>query len=197
MDNNTKPYIIDGKFDKRAYDKWYYQKNKNKWYKYDRKEYNKEWYEKNKEYYQKRYIENKESISERQKKYKKENKDKINKLSQKWRDNNREKFRESCKKYKLKNKANITKHNIKRLKGLKYATPSWADMNYMNDVYSNCREANELFASLGLNSWKMQVDHIHPLKSDFVCGLHNEFNLQVISAKENLQKRNKFYPDYI
>ena len=187
-----KPYIIDGKFDRNSYQRWYYQQNKNNWYKYDRNEYNKKWYEKNKEFYQKRYKENKEEILKKQKKWAQENKDIVNQKSQEWRDKNREKFRESCQKSKQKNKATVEKNNIRRLRGLEYSTPSWADINYMNGVYSNCKEANILFKSLGLNSWKMQVDHIHPLKNKLVCGLHNQFNLQVISAKENLQKSNEF-----
>lgn len=198
MDNTQeKPYIIDGKFNRKAYQRWYYHQKKDNWYKYDRSEYQKKWYEENKEFYQKRYKENKEEILKKQKKWAQENKDIVNKISQKWRDNNRDKFRESCKKSKEKNKARIVKNNIKRLKNLEYATPKWADINYMNDVYSNCAEANKMFLSLGLNSWKMHVDHIDPLKSDFVCGLHNQFNLQVISAKENLKKHNKFYPNYL
>lgn len=195
--SEEKPFIIDGKFDRNAYQRWYYHQNKNNWYKYDRKEYQKKWYENNKEYHQKRYLSNKEQVCKRNKEWAQNNKEERNKMSQKWRDENRKKFRESCKKSKEKNKAKVIEHNIKRLKGLKHSTPKWADINYMNDVYSNCREANNLFESLGLNSWKMQVDHIHPLKNELICGLHNQFNLQVISAQENLKKSNKFYPDFI
>ena len=38
---------------------------------------------------------------------------------------------------------------------------------------------------------KHEVDHIIPLQSPFVCGLHVEYNLQVITAKMNRSKGNK------
>lgn len=39
------------------------------------------------------------------------------------------------------------------------------------------------------------VDHVVPLRSAKVCGLHNAYNLAVIPAVENMSKGNRWWPD--
>jgi hypothetical protein len=49
------------------------------------------------------------------------------------------------------------------------------------------KELYALARKLGLT-----VDHIVPLNHPRVCGLHNIFNLQLLSLEENIKKRNHF-----
>jgi 5-methylcytosine-specific restriction endonuclease McrA len=39
---------------------------------------------------------------------------------------------------------------------------------------------------------KHNVDHIVPIVHPLVCGLHNEFNLQVLTRDDNIRKSNEF-----
>lgn len=45
------------------------------------------------------------------------------------------------------------------------------------------------------NSNGMELDHIVPLKSDFVCGLHWHGNIQLLSMSENRKKNNRYWPN--
>jgi hypothetical protein len=68
------------------------------------------------------------------------------------------------------------------------ATPKWANLQAIKEIYRECQRLNR---KTGI---KHHVDHIIPLKNDLVCGLHVENNLQIITAKENFSKGNKFTP---
>lgn len=63
------------------------------------------------------------------------------------------------------------------------AIPKWADVDAIQDVY---KEAAYM---------QMEVDHIVPLQSPFVCGLHVEHNLQLLTKSENSRKGNRYWPD--
>ena len=88
--------------------------------------------------------------------------------------------------------ANKSVHNRiqadRRARKLK-ATPTWADRKYIALFYELARLESE---RLGV---EVHVDHIVPLKSSRVCGLHCEHNLQLLVASENLKKSNRVWPD--
>jgi hypothetical protein len=94
-------------------------------------------------------------------------------------------------KHYLENKAAYLFRSSSYKKHVRRATPSWADLEYIRDIYLNVKEAENLFREAGLN-WKFHVDHIIPLRGKLVSGLHVEDNLQVLSATENLSKNNRY-----
>ena len=80
------------------------------------------------------------------------------------------------------------KRSIRYYKKLYQAWPDWADETKMAAIYKECKRLRKR----GLD---YTVDHIVPISHPHVCGLHNEFNLQILSAIENGQKSNNQWPD--
>lgn len=69
------------------------------------------------------------------------------------------------------------------------ATPKWADKGEIKRIYKRSRQ---LTIETGVQH---HVDHIVPLKSKFVCGLHVPANLEPIPATANKAKSNLYWPD--
>lgn len=68
------------------------------------------------------------------------------------------------------------------------ATPSWANKEHMESLY--------LIASINRQEgYDLHIDHIVPLQSALVCGLHCEANLQLLPASDNISKGNRWWPD--
>lgn len=88
------------------------------------------------------------------------------------------------KKYPDRAAANSGKRRAAKLK----ATPVWANQAKIAEFYT---AAN--FLGMVTGEW-YHVDHIVPLAGKTVCGLHNEFNLQVLPGVENMKKGNRTWP---
>lgn len=69
------------------------------------------------------------------------------------------------------------------------AYPAWADDKAIRGFYAMARRAT---ATTGVLH---HVDHIVPIRSHIVCGLHCEANLQVIPWRDNIAKGNRRWPD--
>lgn len=70
-----------------------------------------------------------------------------------------------------------------------FITPPWSSTEQINDFYQMAKDLTDM---LGIAH---HVDHIVPLQSPIVCGLHSHTNLRVIPALMNISKGNRHWPD--
>ncbi len=121
-----------------------------------------------------RYPRRRQKILEYQKQYAAKNRSKINAASRRWAVRHPENRRAHCR----------TRQAMKR-----QSIPLWADFERIKSIYAQARDLEDRTGE------KYEIDHIVPIKSDIVCGLHCEANLAVLKASENREKGNRTWPD--
>lgn len=75
----------------------------------------------------------------------------------------------------------VNAHTAARFAAKLRAAPVWADKARIKRIYAEARARG------------MHVDHIIPLRSPIVCGLHVENNLQLLPPLENIRKGNRLH----
>lgn len=160
-------------------------------------------YQANREEIAAQYQANREELVARKARYAKDNPEKIKASSDKYRQANAKKIavRQAAYAKSLPpskrveyatqraeyNKANphpIAALSAKRRAAKLQATPSWADIAAIKAIYEQCAEKTKT------SGIKHAVDHVYPLTSTEVCGLHVAANLQILTKSENSRKKN-------
>jgi hypothetical protein len=132
-----------------------------------------------------KYYANRDAIRAERKRWAKENPEKITAWNKLRRQRHGDKIRAKRRQHYRENQAIYVANARKREKRVARATPSWADLKAIERFYV---EAARLTKETGI---KHHVDHIYPIRSKIMCGLHVEGNLQVLPAAINLLKSNR------
>lgn len=106
-----------------------------------------------------------------------------------WRAANKAKVKEYNADYLQSNRAAQNARVMQRHAAKRNAVPGWANKERMAEIYAR---AARVSMELGQ---RFDVDHIVPLQSQLVCGLHVEANLQILDYQSNLRKGNRVWPD--
>ena len=138
---------------------------------------------------QKSYLKRRERILAQKRKYYEQNRSKLIVEHRQWYSRNQKANSARMLIWQRNNRALCTSYAIKRRAVKKNATPQWANHFFIHQIYDLARRRTQVTGII----WN--VDHIVPLTSPLVCGLHVEHNLRVIPASKNKSKGNYHWPD--
>ncbi len=129
-----------------------------------------------------------EKESERWKAYYRKNREKLKDRWRKWESANPEKAKALVLEYEKGNQGKKRAKDARVRTAKRNRYPAWANAEAIEAIYQKACILTEETGILYV------VDHIIPLKNEYVCGLHIESNLRVVSELENLKKFNHFVP---
>lgn len=122
-------------------------------------------------------------------KWLKNNPEKRKAVAARWVRDNPEKQRDCAEAWRKSNMAKMAAVVARRRARQLQATPAWANEFFIEEAYELAKLRTEV------TGFRWEVDHIVPLVSKKVCGLHTEQNLQVVPRKVNRSKNNRYWPD--
>lgn len=133
---------------------------------------------------------NKERVAEMNARYYQRNAEKHQVKTKAWVEKNQDRRRQITRESAKKNYSSEIACIKAKDRAVKIAgsTPVWADHGIISDMY----KLASIYTKAG---YKAHVDHIVPLKSKAVCGLHTHDNLTVLPATANISKGNRHWPD--
>jgi hypothetical protein len=143
----------------------------------------------NKEYRAK----NSEKLNAYSKDWREANKDTIKTKRKTWSSENKQLIKQRNRQYRERYPHKATEQNVRLKKSRKQSVPSWLTKDQKREIQNFYWLAKDLSLTVGE---KYEVDHIVPIKGKDVCGLHVPWNLQILPKDINLEKRNKWNPDY-
>lgn len=82
----------------------------------------------------------------------------------------------------------VARNDVARRTRKQQATPQWNDDFKMRVIYRTAAVLTRLMKR------SFHVDHIYPLRSKYMCGLHVHNNLQILPAAQNISKSNRRWP---
>ena len=142
-----------------------------------------------KEYFAEYRAKNRKTLREYKKAWRLANQEKQRQKTAEYYEINKEQIKQYQLDYKKKNSAKVNALSKKRKTGKKQRTPCWLTEIHLERMETQYKLANILTK---LTGQLHHVDHIIPLHGKNVSGLHTPTNLQVIPAKQNLQKGIRF-----
>ena len=135
------------------------------------------------------YEANKEKTNARTKAWYEANKEKHSELMKAWYKKNKETYAVKTKAWQQANKDKRNATDAKRRASELQRTPSWLtkeDLEEIKDIYRMARRRTEV------EGIPYHVDHIIPLQGKNSSGLHIPSNLQILRARDNIIKGNKY-----